>query len=412
MKVWKKLFSFDRSLEGKVQFWVFLGPFLIIASSCACVLKFSSHDWSMLLAALLGLILCRKWKLRGAAVALTILVVAGTLEYMQRGPNEQFWVAALGSSLAMGMIVTALSLRQASSFFRSNLDENKNFQQKIDHLQHLLKEAQLFVVQEKKEALKDIGVMETHVQEALLEAESYKKLLQVHQYEVQKLRAENEKFVEEVLMKGQKAAALQHALDDANEELNGLKEFKENQEHQAELLDQLNEARVEKFQLEVLNDAYSQNSENKENQLKLLRDELGRIAEELKMATSQEFWGEDHEILEELGKNPQIEKVYKQLTQQFQDKSEILNQTRKELFQVENKLLAVQKECEQNAIDLNPEEIVLTNHLKEVEEECKDLEHQVDCLQELVTELMGKKIIRKSRKAKLLDRANLELTFD
>ncbi|HSW86954.1 MAG TPA: hypothetical protein VLG49_05585 [Rhabdochlamydiaceae bacterium] len=385
-----KLFS-DSSLEEKIQFWSLIGPFLLVASSFISCFKFSSSDWSMLLVSCLGILSCWKWKLRGAMISLAALMIAVFFESMHRGTNELFWVMTLGGSLAMGLLVTAFSLKHASSFLRTNLEESEHVHQKLEHVQKLLKETQIFAIQEKKESLKDIESMKMKVQESGTEAESYKKLLETYQYELQKLRADNEA---------------------SNQELNKFRKEKEEHDRQMQLLDELNEARIDQFQMEILEDAPYQNNEDKEIELKVLREKLERITDDLKMATSQEFWIDDNEISEEMGKNPQIEKVYIQLKQQFQDKSEILNETRKELFHVENTLLALQKECEQNTIDLNPEEITLTNHLKEVEEECKDLENQVECLQELVTELIGKKKTRKSRKAKLFDKANLELTFD
>ena len=208
---------------------------------------------------------------------------------------------------------------------------------------------------------------------------------------------------------------MQIALDEAKDELNELKPSKENLASETELLNHLNETRVEKFQLSILNENYERQNQDKEIQLKRVREELQRISDELKIATSHEFWKEGTELSqEELSKNPQIERVYKQLKQQFEEKSEVLHQTRRELFQVEGKLVALQKECEQSAIDLNPNELVLIDHLKEVEEECKDLETQVECLQELVSELISKKKTTRTKKAKSKEdslKADLELSF-
>lgn len=159
-----------------------------------------------------------------------------------------------------------------------------------------------------------------------------------------------------------------------------------------ELLDALNEKRVENFQLSLLHDSFARQNLTQETEIKNLKDILDNFSEE------------------EAVVDPQLERDFKQLKKQFDEKTEVLNQTRKDLFQLEGRLLAFQKEREDKETEINPAEVVLSNHLKEVEEECKGLEVEVAHLQEFISKLLAKKT--PGRKKKLpAPTADLELNF-
>ena len=72
--------------------------------------------------------------------------------------------------------------------------------------------------------------------------------------------------------------------------------------------------------------------------------------------------------------------VYKRLRHQLEEKTETLHQARVELFHLEGKLIALQKESEHALLDSNQIEARLIEHLKECEEECQDLEAQLSFL--------------------------------
>lgn len=100
---------------------------------------------------------------------------------------------------------------------------------------------------------------------------------------------------------------------------------------------------------------------------------------------------------------PKVDPLYAQLRKQFAEKSDILNATRKELFHTENRLLALQKECQLQALDPSPQELALMGQLKEAEEDFHALEAEVEHLQEIIANLLKKKPSSpRSRKRDLL----------
>lgn len=81
------------------------------------------------------------------------------------------------------------------------------------------------------------------------------------------------------------------------------------------------------------------------------------------------------------------EVAYRELKKQFEEKSQMLDQTRSRLFQVEGELLAFQKEKEELARRANPSEMTLIEQLRQSEDDKRRLEAELVSLQQLVSEL-------------------------
>jgi len=94
------------------------------------------------------------------------------------------------------------------------------------------------------------------------------------------------------------------------------------------------------------------------------------------------------------------ENQYKQLRIQFDEKSEVLSTARKELFTLENELLVLKSKESDLAHVENEEQIQLISDLQNLDEECTDLQQQVDLLQEIVSSLQEKKKATRSKSSK------------
>lgn len=83
----------------------------------------------------------------------------------------------------------------------------------------------------------------------------------------------------------------------------------------------------------------------------------------------------------------QIEPLYKQLRKQFEEKNEVLHQTRVELFRVDTELqtLRIEKQNASQSTSLVPEE--LQEELEKLNQQVADLDQENELLQELVTHL-------------------------
>ena len=89
----------------------------------------------------------------------------------------------------------------------------------------------------------------------------------------------------------------------------------------------------------------------------------------------------------------QIEPLFKQLKNQFDEKNKVLHQTRSELFKADTELKTMQIEKDQSAL-LLPEEIF------ELDEEIVRLEEENQELQDLVSVLSGQQIDSDAAKRK------------
>lgn len=186
-----------------------------------------------------------------------------------------------------------------------------------------------------------------------------------------------------------KLREIQHfAIQEKKEAEQMISYLKQELSKQAKLLDDLNEARVEKFQLSVLSESNRIQNLEKEGRLTALREELDRMSEELKKAlTVQQTAAVEGD--------PQPQHDYKQLKVQFEEKSEVLHRTRQELFQIEGKLHVLQRESEE--VNFDPH---LENHCKQIEAECKDLESQVLHLEQIISAMLPKKKALRAKKPK------------
>ncbi len=97
------------------------------------------------------------------------------------------------------------------------------------------------------------------------------------------------------------------------------------------------------------------------------------------------------------------ETLYKQLRSQFDEKSIVLTETRKELFHVESQLLTLKNREDDLLHSESDDEKRLISHLQTLGQECQDLEEQVLFLQDIVSSLQEKKKSTRSKKEKRSD---------
>jgi hypothetical protein len=99
----------------------------------------------------------------------------------------------------------------------------------------------------------------------------------------------------------------------------------------------------------------------------------------------------------------ELEIRHRELRKQFEEKSQVLDQTRRQLFLVENELLALRKDKEEEVLEENPHQIQLKHCFAEIH----SLEGEVESLQDIVTNLLKKKTL--ARKSKKVKETNLDL---
>jgi DNA repair exonuclease SbcCD ATPase subunit len=251
-------------------------------------------------------------------------------------------------------LITACSLHE---IFTKLSKREKKDQEQIAQLTTLLQEAQRVTVQERGQAEKKLATVEQKAQKVLDEMLVNEKLLE-------NLRATYLSVVHECRLLREGHAKL-------------LADFQASDASRSAYLAELNRVRVENYQLSLFSEVPPPAAP------------VAPVVIEVPV----------------LEKDAELERMHQQLRQQFEEKSEVLHETRKELFHVENQLLALQREAAQQAQDLPPSEAALIAHLQDLERECQDLQTQVDTLQEIISGFLPKK---RTPKLKALRKESLQ----
>lgn len=108
-----------------------------------------------------------------------------------------------------------------------------------------------------------------------------------------------------------------------------------------------------------------------------------------------------------------FEELYRQLKQQFEEKSQTLSETRKHLFSMEHELLIMKKKEEESLLEENSHETGLIATIGLLVEECHDMQQQVTVLEEILTCVQEKKKSPRGKKEshaavdKLIDSARI-----
>jgi len=107
---------------------------------------------------------------------------------------------------------------------------------------------------------------------------------------------------------------------------------------------------------------------------------------------------------------PNLVKQHQQLRQQFEEKSLVLDQTRRRLFETEGFLLALKKERGLELLSQNEEQQTLFKHIEELLQENGQLEAEVKALEGLISVLSKPTTAPKKTQKKLEEM--LEFQFD
>ena len=98
--------------EREIELWSFLGPFFMLATFVVMVINPSSSGFLFPASAIVGIILCWKWKLQGLYLTLGVLAIATGLSLWSDGGETIFWNILTSISLALTCTITALSYEE------------------------------------------------------------------------------------------------------------------------------------------------------------------------------------------------------------------------------------------------------------------------------------------------------------
>lgn len=281
----------EESNTAQVKLWALAGPLISLFCLFVLCVKNGIEPIYFPLIILFGVPLCWKWKLWGASSSILALIGLMAVTYSEIPLEERFWFIGMGASIALSLLISALSFDEMEAIFNSVALESRS------RLENLWK------VDEKKKFIEeDLTKKKEQIRDLQIKVKSFQKLVDLS-------------------------------------------------------TDEMLESRLEQAQLT--------------QELKQIQDEL-----EILKTTMPE-------------PNPVLEGKYKQLREQFQEKSQTLNQTRRELFVSNEKLLKLERDYEElRLFSMNEVEQALESHMQAIEAERESHEREVEVLENLLEERM------------------------
>ncbi len=389
------------------------GPLFLL-----CALAFgvkTAIPFDLLFLTVAGLVLSARWRLRGCCYALVLLALFAAVKHFFI--TDHLWQLAIEGSLGLSYFITALSYEEGTQYLESLNQQMQLRKASLENLEEELAKvresalSQQITFQEKIASLqKELEDLQGDHSSILILNEVLRKTTARHMHESEKyalLKEELQETEKELgrlsntealavqnrdLMKELNAARYQkeqtHLINETLARLHARENLKakETAEEASALADQLAASRRE---VERMNQTFQEELALARNQIATLmaeRDktvldaEQGRIGLQKLMELQQQKPSFDPQLEEELSfakkkmlHLSQIEPLFYQLRKQFEEKNQILHQTRSHLFLADTELQKLK--MEKAALELAPLP-------KEVEQEVQDLGDQLQRLEE------------------------------
>lgn len=440
----------EKQIEKKVLFWSLLGPSLVIFSLFILLFKVSAGYIYIPLAALIGVPICWYWQIRGLTAVLGSFLLFLIIHYYRFNDDASAWNIGLSITLALAFVISTLSFREIESIFGTiaqaiptsekigNQEKSLWLKEKATLEKDILEKQELIISQDKLIELSREEILALHheketAQQRLATAtaemgkleENYESLEQERQRLIQESKqlqqqhqSQNDvdKFKSRIIEKDKqleqlrilldyansKNAQLEHHLEMIETDLFHLREIKGEYEKIA-----INAENMQQHHENILNEVHNQ-VDNLTREKGLLESTLTKLqaeCEDLKtqLSLSQSSFEVSNENVETV--EPQDQDLYRkwrraeglhnQLREQFEEKSDLLDYTRKVLFHTQEALAALQLETKEQTVYSHSEnEKALENTLikqhQKFETEIQLLQEEVDALHNLITHFFKK----------------------
>lgn len=233
-----------------LQFLLLFGPiFLFLSLSLANGQNFPNYDLWLVIP--LGIFFLWKYPGRGLVLSLALLAIASLVKHIFL--TAHLWQLGLEGSIAIGLFITAFSLKESSAFivgFEGKISEQKKALEELDN--KLLEQEQAY--QKEKDELHGI-ILQTQGELKSLQQKnaSLENLSEAARNLCSSNTGEKDALIHDLLQKNKELRVLKLNYDALQEEQLKLKDSAALRQTNLELLNKLNQARVEKYQTHLIN---------------------------------------------------------------------------------------------------------------------------------------------------------------
>jgi len=375
-----------------------VGPLFLL---CAVILGPKSYD--LLAVATLGLFLCARWQIRGCVYALVLLGIVAIVKHWI-SPHHHLWQLGLESSIGFSFLISALAFEETAHFEGSLQQQIETSQETIRNLEEDLARHQEERAAEQMAKAEKLAQITQQYEESQADLSSLHILNEVLRKSTAKAIEEKDCVADESLQMQRKVGQLLQELDALQTELRRFKEESSLVGQNGQLFKELNEARAKEAQTHLISETLvrlhakeSQRAKDLAAEKEQLQSaatqteqELNALREQLELAKAQQPVPKMPSAAEQ-----GIEPLYRQLKVQFEEKNNILHQTRAKLFQTDTELQTLKQTIYNQALIEDPMPPALRGEVEEIEKENTALSEENDLLQDLVSHLMGEDALKK-----------------
>lgn len=407
-------------MQSKLHFWAVLGPSIVILTLLINVIKFSPESFYLPLAVVIGLPICWIWKLRGMVLSIVFLFFLLLLSYGSIDADERFWHLGVSLAIALSFIVAALSLEELQALTQKIQVESKSRMEHLMRLDEKLKSMEKeFSLQEEEWTLQ-IQTLQKELEESHIELLTFRKASDAMHQELSSFEEEKKKLLEDLLESKERSFQLEFDLkkaESSQEKTSKRNRFEEIDRSLFLKLRDLQDSENRNCFLGEAKDYFTSRQVYTQMEMQKKLRVQGKLFDESKRAKASlverlervelEFRGTIHKAKEKERENKELQRalerlqasppsqnknplsqdissLYKQLKSQFDEKSEVLHLTRKDLFHKENELLALQRENILKSLERNEWEFLLEKKIMQVSDEKEICLQEIDMLSELI----------------------------
>jgi hypothetical protein len=330
------------------------------------------HSYSLLITTCFGLWLISRFQLKGCLYAWA-LIIAESIGSHLFWDQAHLWRLGLEFSVASSLLIYALDQEESAQKEKLAQELKVAKEKVIANLEEDLSKLQEESLEEKLQSQSTIDALQKSFDELTLEKSSLDILNDVLRKNHAKLASEQEAWKEKIHV-------IERTLVQKTEESQSLeKEIAHLKNTDALLMDhkslqaELNQTRIQKEQMKLINEA-------------LVRMHAKTVSQQ----------HENQHLIEQLKKQPgppanseelhQLQCLYKQLKSQFEERNEVLHQTRANLFKADTELQTLRLKNELDTQDEPFKEIV--QELSSLEKEVSALKEENQELEETITYLI------------------------
>ncbi|MEM1283593.1 MAG: hypothetical protein AAGG81_08575, partial [Chlamydiota bacterium] len=188
----------EKNIEQQIQLWAIAGPFITLLTLLVSMMKPNPMQTSFAISLLVGIPLCWKWKLRGLAISIGLMLGVEAFHFVDQDFSAMLWSAGLCVSGSLSFLTTALSFDEVSALTKNLQIESKSRLENLLKLDEKLKIEKESYAKSHQDFSKTIIDLEEEVVRHKDRAVANDRLAQIVREELASTHSRNDELLQEV----------------------------------------------------------------------------------------------------------------------------------------------------------------------------------------------------------------------